>query len=183
LPLEIKHIIQRLCLVADYPIVDPVAGGNNFEKNRSLGPGVALLRTCRRICAEVDRRPLFAQNIFRFTTADKAKAFLNTIGSYHAASVRTLEIDVRELQSDRPDLARDWIHYLGGSLHADAPGLACLRLNFESWPKMSIVRTELWNLLLTMLSKIEGLQRVVILGASKGAAMGRREPWSPVHYV
>jgi len=183
LPVEIKHIIQRFCLATEYPIVDPVAGGSNFEGKPPLTLGVALLRTCRRVYAEVDQRPLFAQNVFRFTTANKAKAFLYSIDSYHAASIRTLEIDVRELQSDRPDRARDWLHYLGGSLRADAPGLTALRLNFESWPKISILRTELWSLLLSMLSKVQGLQRVVILGASKGAAMGRREPWSPVHYV
>jgi hypothetical protein len=189
LPVEIKHIIFSLCFAGDYPIVDPVACCSNFETKDPLTLGVTLLRTCRRIYVEVDRRPLFAQNVFCFTTACKAKVFLDSLESHHAASIRTLEIDVRKLQSDRPDIAPDWVHYLGSepgqlsSLRTDAPGLTSLRLNFESWPKIGLRRTELWKLLLRMLSKVEGLQRVVIVGASKGAAMSRRKPWSPVHYV
>ena len=34
-----------------------------------------------------------------------------------------------------------------------------------------------------MLSNVRGLERIVIIGASEGQVMARRNPWSPAHYV
>jgi hypothetical protein len=34
-----------------------------------------------------------------------------------------------------------------------------------------------------MLSEIDGLDRIVVTGASRGKAMDRNLPWSPVHFV
>jgi hypothetical protein len=34
-----------------------------------------------------------------------------------------------------------------------------------------------------MLTELEGLDRIVVTGASKGKAMERKLPWSPVHFV
>jgi hypothetical protein len=34
-----------------------------------------------------------------------------------------------------------------------------------------------------MLSELEGLDRIVVTGASRGEAMERKLPWSPVHFV
>jgi hypothetical protein len=34
-----------------------------------------------------------------------------------------------------------------------------------------------------MLSSVEGLERIVVAGSSKGAAMAKRAPFSPVHFV
>lgn len=98
-----------------------------------------------------------------------------------------MEIDVRRVNSDHPDLVREWLHYLtwgqksiaptSGSLHRDAVGLKCLRLNFESWPIIAMFRTELWDLLRNILAKLEGLERIVVVGASKGRGMTRKAPW------
>jgi hypothetical protein len=70
-----------------------------------------------------------------------------------------------------------------GSLRADAQNLKCLTLNFEAWPTIPMFRVELWNLLRSMLLKLEGLERIVVIGASKGSSMAMRDPWSPVHFV
>ena len=44
-------------------------------------------------------------------------------------------------------------------------------------------RSELWQFIRSMLSGLESLDRVVVTGASKGKAMDRKLPWSPVHFV
>jgi hypothetical protein len=190
LPAEIKHQIFRHCFVAEYIIEDPASHAQVQSKAIST-LGVALLQTCRRLYHEVDRRPLFSQNTFRFTTVDKAKAFLKTLDDHHRLSVHNVEIDIRLVSTDRA--AYEWVRYLTwpndpqdtipGTLRMDAPKLKALRLNFESWPRSPLYRPELWKLLRQMLSNVQGLQRVVVVGASKGQSMARRNPWSPAHYV
>ena len=44
-------------------------------------------------------------------------------------------------------------------------------------------RSELWQFIRSMLSGLESLDRIVVTGASKGKAMDRKLPWSPVHFV
>jgi hypothetical protein len=186
LPAEIKHIIFRLCFTADDVIVDPTIC-NPVHSKPIPSLGATLLQTCRRLYYEADRRRLFSQNTFRFTTGNRARVFLKGLDDHHRLSVQDVEIDIRRVHSDDSDLAREWLHYLDweslGSLHMDAPELKTLRLNFESWPRIPMFRIELWNLLRQMLSNVRGLERVVVIGASKGQAMARRDPWSPAHYV
>lgn len=193
LPQEIKDLIFHLCFTADGAIVEPTPnhGPSNGDVPRRMG--VNLLQTCRRLYHETDRRSLFTQNTFRFNTVDRMSTYLTSLSPVHSACIRHVEIDAQSLHSSHPGLAREWLQYLSwgngpwdkslGSLHADAPGLKCLRLNFESWPRIAMKRVELWNQLRSMLANIKGLERIVVVGASKGAAMTKRAPFSPVHYV
>ncbi|KAF2651235.1 hypothetical protein K491DRAFT_607360 [Lophiostoma macrostomum CBS 122681] len=193
LPNEIKHMIFRYCFATEETIVDAIVGSSRPEGEKALTLGVSLLRTCRRVYHEADRRPLYAQNIFRFTSVDRVRCFFNSLDGTYSTSVHDIEIDARRVHSKHPGIAREWLHYLawsGGtwanvleSFQADAPHLKCLRLNFESWPFISVSRPELWNFLRTLLMQVEGLERIMVIGASKGAGMARREPWSPVHFV
>jgi hypothetical protein len=186
-------MIYGSCLVADRPIVDADMSSTRAEHEAVPLLGMNLLRTCRRVYHEADRRPLFTDNTFRFTTVDRARSFFRALGRELSASVQDIEIDARRVHSDHPSVAREWLHYLAwgggtwaqmlGSLREDAPGLKCLRLNFSSWPTIPMFRAELWNLLRSMLLQVEGLERIVIIGAGKGKSMARREPWSPVHFV
>jgi hypothetical protein len=189
LPAEIKHSIFGLCLTADDCISDPRTPSDVPGQGVPL-VGTAILQTCRRLYHEVDRRPLFSQNTFRFTTVDNARSFLKTLDRHHGESVRDIEIDIRKVDNS---LAHDWLRYLAWgngpwdstscSLHMDAPNLKTLRLNFESWPRVSLFRTELWLLLRQMMATVRGLKRIVVIGASRGQAMARRDPWSPAHFV
>lgn len=193
LPQEIKTLIFDLCFTSDGAIVEPIPSNGPSKSDVSRRMGVNLLQTCRRLYHETDRRSLFTQNTFRFSTVDRMSTFLRSLSPIHSACVWDVEIDAQRMHSDHPGLAREWRQYLSwgngqwdsslGSLHADAPGLKCLRVNFESWPKIAMKRVDLWNQLRNMLSKIEGLERTVVVGASKGAAMAKRAPFSPVHYV
>lgn len=193
LPQEIKDLIFRQCFTAHGPIVEPLSNHRLSKGDVLCSMGINLLQTCRRLYHETDRRSLFTQNTFRFTTVDRMSTYLRSLSPVHSACIRQVEIDVQSLHSSHPGLAREWLQYLSwgngqwdkslGSLHADAPGLKCLRLNFESWPRIAMKRVELWNQLKSMLAKIKGLERIVVVGASKGAAMARRAPFSPVHYV
>lgn len=193
LPTEIKHIIYGYCLTTDRPIVDPIVGCTRSDDEKLPKLGVTILQTCRRVYHEADRRPLLSRNLFRFTTVDRVSCFFKSLGETHRECVEEVEIDARRVHSDHPGIAREWLQYLAwgggswgkilGSLRMDAPGLKCLRLNFESWPSIPMFRAELWNLLRSMLMQVEGLERVVIIGASKGRGMAVREPWSPVHFV
>lgn len=193
LPTEIKHMIYAYCFVTTDPIVDPVKRSVRPKDVTKSLLGVNLLRTCRRLYYEADRRPLFASNTFGFTTVDSSRCFFRSLSEGLSASVQHIEIDARKVHADHPAIAREWLHYLAwgggswakilGSLREDAPGLKTLRLNFTSWPTIAVIRAELWNLLRSMLLQVEGLERIVVIGASKGIGMAKREPWSPVHFV
>jgi hypothetical protein len=186
LPAEIKHIIYSLCFVTEHPITDLKADRTCGQKNTTAYSklGINLLQTCRRTYYEADRRPLFACNTFRFTTADAMRQFFHSLPASHRMCIQDVEIDVRRVHSDHPDLAHEWLDYLApGPLRKDAGGLRCLRLNFEAWPIIPMCRAELWNLLRNMLSKLEDLDRIVVLGTSQGGGMHREPPWSPIHFV
>lgn len=191
LPMEIKHMITSLCFTADDVVEDPLTTIRQDHDRAHLSLGIALLKTCRRLYHEADRRSLYSKNIFRFTSVDNTRKFLGSLEEEHCLNVNELEIDIRHVHSDRPALGRDWLQYLKDhpedgtrtSLRKDAPGLRILRLNFESWPRVAMFRAELWNLLRHLLSDVRGLERIVVIGASKGQAMARRAPWSPAHYV
>jgi hypothetical protein len=108
LPAEIKHSIFGLCLTADDCISDPRTPSDVPGQGVPL-VGTAILQTCRRLYHEVDRRPLFSQNTFRFTTVDNARSFLKTLDRHHGESVRDIEIDIRKVDNS---LAHDWLRYL-----------------------------------------------------------------------
>lgn len=112
--------------------------------------------------------------------------------------VRDIEIDVRNLSShDYPSAAHEWVQFLAermgawvgvvGSLRNDGRKLKCLRLNFTAWPIIPMRRADLWELIGRFLwsSKKAGLEleRVVVIGASRGAGMAEGDPWSPAHFV
>ncbi|KAF2106501.1 hypothetical protein BDV96DRAFT_332355 [Lophiotrema nucula] len=193
LPAEIKHIIYGFCFTAEGPIIDPIGRASRPRDGPAPNVAIGLLQTCRRIYHEADRRPLFSQNIFRFTCVDHVRCFFRSLGVEHRSLIQDIEVDAKRVHSDHPGVGRDWLHYLAwgggtwakilGSLREDAPGLKSLRLNFESWPYIPMFRAELWNLLRSLLLHVRGLERIVVVGASKGAGMAAREPWSPVHYV
>lgn len=195
LPSEIKNAIYGYCFDAENVVVDAVVGRPRLVHDATLGLGVSVLQTCRRVYYEADHRPLFSQNRFRFSTADHVRCFFRSLDQYelYRDSVKDIEIDARHIHSNHPGIAREWLHYLAwgggnwgkilGSLRVDAPGLKCLRLNFEAWPFIPMFRAELWNLLRSMLAQVEGLERVVVIGASKGRGMAAQAPWSPVHFV
>jgi hypothetical protein len=193
LPQEIKNIIFNLCFAADGAIVEPIPNNEPSKGDVPRRMGVNVLQTCRRLYHEIDRRPLFTQNTFRFSTVNRMSTFLKSLDPVHAACILDVEIDAQSMNSKHPGLAWEWLHYLSwgngerdgslGSLQEDAPGLKCLRLNFEAWPRIAMRRVELWNQLRNMLSKVRGLERVIVVGASKGTAMAKRAPFSPVHYV
>jgi hypothetical protein len=188
LPAEIKHMITALSFTTTDIIEDPTVSDGQNKKEHTSPLGLALLQTCQTLYHGTDRRPLFVQNVFRFTTVDNARTFLKL-----HPQISDLEIDVRRLHSDRPNLTREWLKYLAwesssdsgtqASLREDAPCLKTLRLNFESWPRIPMFRAELWALLREMAGTVRGLQRVVVIGASKGSSMAKRLPWSPAHYV
>lgn len=192
LPAEIKHIIYNLCFQTDVPIVDPVVSSSSDQAKGQVNPalGLSLLQTCRRMYHEADRRPLYFQNRFRFTTLDCMRAFLNSLDVAYRSCVEDVDIDFCNLSSDSSVITREWQQYLScgkaetlGSLRIDAPGVKCVRLNFTSWPTIPMFRTELWNLLRNLVSNLEGLDRIVVVGASKGRGMAKKAPWSPVHFV
>ncbi|KAF2192798.1 hypothetical protein K469DRAFT_735672 [Zopfia rhizophila CBS 207.26] len=175
LPGEIKNIIYDHCFTADRPIVDPAVTSSKSDHQSVPILGIALLQTCRFVYHEADRRSLFARNTFRFTSVDRVRSFVNTLRPAHSALISDIEIDARKVHSDHPGISREWLHYLSwgdsmwaktlGSLRVDAPGLRCLR-----------------DLLRGLILNVEGLERIVVIGTSKGAAMARREPWSSVHF-
>ncbi|KAF2820034.1 hypothetical protein CC86DRAFT_253042, partial [Ophiobolus disseminans] len=193
LPTEIKHMITLWCFTADDKVENPATNSGCGQKNTVPSLGAALLQTCRRLNYEIDRRPLYSQNAFSFTTVDKARQFLKSLDYGYRLDVNDLEIDIRNVHSDHPAVAREWLQYLAwedypnceaqASLKKDAPGLKTLRLNFESWPRIPMFRAELWNLLRNLMSNVKGLEKIVVIGASKGQSMARRAPWSPAHYV
>ncbi|EMD65357.1 hypothetical protein COCSADRAFT_169845 [Bipolaris sorokiniana ND90Pr] len=194
LPSEIKHIIFSLCLISDTPISDPHIAC--YSKERQKGPmdnslsRVSLLQTCRRIYHEIDRRPLFAQNTFRFSSLDTMRTFLQTLPTSYSKRIQDIEIDLRKLNSDHPHLTREWLQYLAWtqddrkpSLRMDAGGLKCLRLNLEAWPVIPMYRCELWNVLRNILRGFADIERIVVTGTSRGKTMAQKAPWSPVHFV
>ncbi|KAF2642913.1 hypothetical protein P280DRAFT_496710, partial [Massarina eburnea CBS 473.64] len=200
LPAEIKHLIFRHTFASPKPIIDAIPGRARSSNEAATTPSLslAILQTCRRLYHEADRRQIYTQNTFRFTTADRVRDFFQTLGNEYSSCVHDIEIDARKVRSNHPEIAKEWLQYLawgsgnwtGGtwrktmdSLRVDAPGLKCLRLNFSSWPTIPMFRTVLWNLLRAMVLQAKGLERIVIVGASRGKAMARRDPWSPVHFV
>jgi len=194
LPGELRNKIYAFALTSLDPITDPSTSSVIPSRHNSLPTlGVPLLRTCRRIYNEADARLLYACNRFRFTSVTYTHHFLSSLPPADSTQIQDLEIDVRDVHEQHPGISREWAQYLSwstgvwaqklGSLRADAPGVRVLRLNFEAWPRIAVSRRHLWDILRRLLLNVEGLERVVVVGRSRGEAMARIEPWSPVHYV
>ncbi|USP82579.1 hypothetical protein yc1106_09853 [Curvularia clavata] len=192
LPAEIKHLIFGLCLVTDTPIFDPKID----SKEQRDGPvcdrtsRISLLQTCHRIYHEVDRRPLFAHNTFRFSNLETMQKFLRALPASYSMCIQDIEIDLQHLSSDHAHLTDAWRQYLAWteddrkpSLRTDAVGVKCLRFNLEAWPVIPMYRCELWDVLRSILRGVAGLERVVVTGAGRGKTMAQKAPWSPVHFV
>ncbi|KAI8937597.1 hypothetical protein NX059_005311 [Plenodomus lindquistii] len=184
LPAEIQHIICGFALTANDPFVDPRVDAFSSPLDSEVRPplGIALLQTCRRLYYEVDRRALFAKNTFRFTNLDRMQSFLKQIDVSY--KIQDVELDFQRLNSDQPDIARGWLQMFS-RLSEEAPNLKCLRLNFDSWPRIPMFRAILWNFLRDLLALIKDIdiERIIVVGASKGSGMAKRVPWSPVHFV
>jgi hypothetical protein len=193
LPTELKHLIFGYCFVAEKPIVDPVVGSPRAEAESISELGSSLLQICRRVYYETDRRPLYSRNRFRFMTIETMHSFLDFLAFEFRASIRDVEIDARRVHADYPGIGREWLHYLAygggtwsktlGSLRSKAPGLKCVRLNVELWPDIPMFRIELWSLLRSMLLQLDGLGRIVVIGAKDTVGWYKQEPWSSVHFV
>ncbi|KAF2489050.1 hypothetical protein BU16DRAFT_221619 [Lophium mytilinum] len=187
LPGELRNSIYNLALTTPFPITDP---GVSSHHTSTPPLGLALLRTCHTIYAEASLRPLFALNRFHFTAVTHAHLFLSKLTPANRAFIQDVEVDVRSVHAQY----RDWPAYLESnlgevgklaSLRTDASGLKVLRLNFSAWPTIGLSRAELGQLLRHLVVGVAGLglERVVLMGASRGETMARRNPWSPVHFV
>lgn len=194
LPPEIKHIIFGLCFVADTPITDPQidckSKDGRSEPVGDVASRVSLLQTCRRMYHEVDRRPLFAQNTFRFSSLETMRTFFQALPPDYRTRIQDVEVDLRQLNSDRPQLTREWLQYLAWtkdeaktSLRTETGGLKCIRINLEAWPVVAMYRCELWNVLREILKGFADVESVVVTGTSRGKTMAQTAPWSPVHFV
>ncbi|EOA81228.1 uncharacterized protein SETTUDRAFT_59663, partial [Exserohilum turcica Et28A] len=190
LPPEIKHIIFALCLAADTPISDPRIGGPTKGPVCNQASRLSLLQTCRRMYHEVDSRPFFAHNTFRFSSLDTMRAFLRALPEDYRTRIQDVEIDLALLNSDRPHVTHEWLQYLASkrddgmpSLRADTGGVKCLRLNLNAWPLIAMTRCELWDVLRGILKGLAHVERIVVTGASRGKSMAQKAPWSPVHFV
>ncbi|KAJ9641401.1 hypothetical protein H2201_006716 [Coniosporium apollinis] len=206
LPAEIRNMIYRFALTADSPIVDPTIlhpadeeDDNDddreipISRNRSIPAlGTALLQTCRLIREEADVRTLYSNNTFAFTSITTAHFFLTSLSPTFSPMVQDIEIDARNMGTPEYGLCYEFIAYLSarsndyfnqyGSLWKEAPELKILRFNFSSWPTIPGKRDRIWTALLVMLSNVSCLERVVVIGASKGY-METIEPWHAAHFA
>lgn len=205
LPGELRNMIYRLALAADDPFTDPSirpiskstledSGLQVIKSRHNLVPttGIQLLRTCKRMAAEVDVRSLFASNTFRFTSQTHAHRFLRLVGPTRAACVRDVEMDVRDFSLSDPMFAAAMSSYLTftegvwskkqGTLVADAPRLQTLKLDFSAWSKGAMPRAMLWDTLRKLLANIRGVERIVVRGVCKSPWMASREPWAAMHF-
>lgn len=101
LPAELRSQIYCLCLTAGTPIIDLAIGSStNNSKYKHIPPlGRSLLRTCRRIHAEVDIRPLYSSNEFSFTHPYVTKCFLSHLPAQFKPLVTDITLDLREFFS------------------------------------------------------------------------------------
>ena len=192
LPAEIKHLIFGLCLITDTPISDPKIDSKGQQDGSvcNRASRLSLLQTCRRMYHEVDRRPLFAHNTFRFSRLETMRPLLQALPASYRQCIQDIEIDLQHLNSDHAHLTHAWLQYLAWteddrkpSLRMDTGGLKCLRFNLEAWPVIAMYRCELWEVLRGILRGLANMERVVVTGKGRGKTMVQKAPWSPVHFV
>ncbi|OCL06585.1 hypothetical protein AOQ84DRAFT_223671, partial [Glonium stellatum] len=117
LPGEIRNMIYLYSLTTALPITDPATGGAAHTTIKSPhhhipALGTTLLQTCRLINHELDLRPLYTRNTFRFTSVTHTHRFLALLAPEHSRSIRDLEIDVRDTDARHPGPSREWAQYL-----------------------------------------------------------------------
>jgi len=199
LPGEIRNAIYDLIFITSngQPITDPCFARTSSavaSPHQNIPPlGLSFLATCRRVLDEAPFQKAYTSNTFRFTSVSRLRGFSLAVPKHVRHLVEDVEIDVRELSRAHPQRSREWTEHLFyatnahnsriGSFKVDLPGIRTLRLNFEAWPRIDIVREELWLLLKRLLLHVKGLWRVVVSGWSRGEWMASQDPWSPVHYA
>ncbi|KAF2435637.1 hypothetical protein EJ08DRAFT_282494 [Tothia fuscella] len=207
LPGEIRNQIYSLVLSSTTPITNPSISSSVDDPDmpslhkRIPVLGVPLIRTCKIFYNEISLHPLFAHNVFRFTTRTLAHQFLMALPKEYAALIRDVEVDLRDVSDAHAFVERGWIEYLAwetdsqarlvneiqvNELHVDASGLKTLRLNIEGWSKSESLRRV--ALLRDVLKNTYDLERVVVTGTDGSALLaGARakylQQWGPVVFV
>lgn len=199
LPGELRDQIWKYALTSTGAIVDPTISP---YRRTHLQPiprlGVSLLRTCKRINAEISGALLYSRNRFRFTTAHTMHHFLSA-NRNNTTPIIDVEIDMREVNDANAYNERALIRYLSwskeddtpwaqeiGALCVDAPHLQTLRLNIERWRFSESLRTI--QLVKEILRGPQDLDRCVITGADGsellfGAKEKYVEKWGPVIFT
>jgi hypothetical protein len=199
LPGELRDQIWAYALTTLKPIVDPsLSPVLKSPSHPDPTLGAPLLRTCKRIHAEVSLVPLYSHNRFSFTSAFSSHHFLSTHRD-NQAPIWDVEIDMREVTDAYSSTEREFIQYLSwkadensawmqqtGGLCIDAPHLKTLRLNIERWRFSESLRTI--QLVQEMLRGPKELERIIITGADGSALLfGAKEryiaKWGPVIFT
>lgn len=199
LPGELRGQIWAYALTSSDAIVDPTISPyprTHFQPIPDLG--VSLLRTCKRIHAEVSGASLYSQNRFRFTNAHTMHHFLSK-NRDNPAPIMDVEIDMREVNDANACNERELIRYLSwtkeddtlwaqeiGGLCVDAPHLKTLRLNIERWRFSESLRT--FQLVQEILRGPQELDRCIVTGADGSELLfGTKEKyidkWGPVIFT
>ncbi|KAE9974707.1 hypothetical protein BLS_002952 [Venturia inaequalis] len=199
LPGEIRDQIWKYALTSSDAIVAPTISSyprTHFQPIPKLG--VSLLRTCKRINAEISGAFLYSQNRFRFTNLHTMHHFLS-LNRNNATPITDVEIDLKEVGDANGYNERELIRYLSwtkeddtlraqeiGGLCVDAPHLKTLRLNIEKWRLSKSLRTV--QLVQEILRGPQELDRCVITGADGsellfGAKEKYVEQWGPVIFT
>ncbi|QDS67725.1 hypothetical protein FKW77_005827 [Venturia effusa] len=199
LPGELRDQIWTYALTSSDAIVDPTIPPyprTNFQPKPSLG--VSLLRTCKRIHAEISVAPLYSRNRFRFTNAHTMHHFLSA-NRDNPAPIVDVEIDMREVTDANAHNERELIRYLSwtreddvlwaqklGGLCVDAPHLKTLRLNIERWRFSESLRTV--QLVQDILRGPRNLDHCIVTGADGseilfGAKEKYIDKWGPVIFT
>jgi len=199
LPGEIRNAIYDLIFITsnNEPITDVHFASTSSavaSPHQTVPPlGLSVFATCKRVLDEAPSQKAYTGNTFRFTSVSRLRGFSLAVPKHVRHLVEDVEIDVRELSRAHPQRSREWTEHLFyatnahspsiGSFKVDLPGIKTLRLNFEAWPRIDVVREELWFLLKRLLLHVRGLERVVVSGWSRGEWMAKQDPWSAVHYA
>lgn len=123
MPAEIRNAIYCYALTSSEPIIDPTIGPTIRPRHKNIPIlGTALLRTCKKVHAEVDLRVLYSRNAFCFTRPVHATSFFRKLGPLQRTLIRGITIDFRmpDFQADGSNYLREWMHYLeSASTHGD----------------------------------------------------------------
>lgn len=190
LPGEIKNKIYRFCLTGNGgAFIDVVPGDPRPTDGAAPVVGMNVLRTCRKAYHECDRRPLFTDNRYTFTTAGCCQRFFDSLGDAYSPYVRDVEISTCRIRYKDPDVFLAWCDYFGqkdrnpapNSLRAQACKLRSLRLNVETCPDIDPTFPPLCLVLLQTLAKEigGGLERFVVVG---GMGVTKEAPWAPSQF-
>ena len=135
LPIELREQIYQLALTAERPFTDPRIGPLIRSPYTDRPPlGVAILRTCQRVYAEVDISFLYLHNTLRFTSPKLISAFLDRLPPKHRHLLSGITCDLRTLNpSDAlvggAEPLAEWTHYLHCTRDRHPRLLACRRFD------------------------------------------------------